>query len=175
MMQSSKTSSTVTHMVSMWGHHHSHGSINKTLLPGKLKVWCFQFGILSRLLWPLTVYKIDHYQGRKVKAGDKHTAETVAWSSTVPMLHWTVRKWHIGITKCIAKYSESWHQHWNRGERPQTTSHRHQQETSTSYSSHQQVNRKSPKQHQRMQASCILLETGNWKWALAKSLCFPKK
>lgn len=32
--------------------------INKTLLPGKLKLWCFQFGILPRLLWPLTVYEI---------------------------------------------------------------------------------------------------------------------
>ncbi|KAK0142426.1 hypothetical protein N1851_019805 [Merluccius polli] len=32
--------------------------ISKTVLPGKLKVWCFQFGILPRLLWPLTVYEI---------------------------------------------------------------------------------------------------------------------
>ncbi len=32
--------------------------INKTLLPGKLKLWCFQFGILPGLLWPLTVYEI---------------------------------------------------------------------------------------------------------------------
>ncbi len=32
--------------------------IKKTLLPGKLKLWCFQFGILPRLLWPLTVYEI---------------------------------------------------------------------------------------------------------------------
>ncbi len=32
--------------------------INKTLLPGKLKLWCFQFGILPKLLWPLTVYEI---------------------------------------------------------------------------------------------------------------------
>ncbi|KAG7495746.1 hypothetical protein JOB18_004645 [Solea senegalensis] len=33
--------------------------INKTLLPGKLKLWCFQFGILPRLLWLLTVYEIS--------------------------------------------------------------------------------------------------------------------
>lgn len=30
--------------------------INKTLLPGKLKLWCFQFVKLPRLMWPLTVY-----------------------------------------------------------------------------------------------------------------------
>ncbi|KAL3991385.1 ubiquilin-like protein [Sarotherodon galilaeus] len=33
--------------------------INNTALPGKLKLWCFQFGLLPRLLWPLTIYKIS--------------------------------------------------------------------------------------------------------------------
>lgn len=59
----------------------------------------------------------------------------------------------------ITKYSESWHQHWNRGEPPQITSRKHQQEMSTSYSSHQQINRKSTKQHQRVQTACLRLET----------------
>lgn len=63
----------------------------------------------------------------------------------------------------ITKYSESWHQSWNRSEPPQTTSHKHQQERSTSQISYQLANVKSTKQHQRMQASCSQFETGNWK------------
>ncbi|KAI2667638.1 Retrovirus-related Pol polyprotein from type-2 retrotransposable element R2DM [Labeo rohita] len=33
-------------------------SINNTLLPGKLKLWCLQFGLLPHLMWPLTVYML---------------------------------------------------------------------------------------------------------------------
>ena len=33
-------------------------NINKTLLPGKLKLWCLQFGLLPRVMWPLTVYEV---------------------------------------------------------------------------------------------------------------------
>jgi len=33
-------------------------SKNSSGLPGKLKFWCFQFGLLPRLLCPLTVYEI---------------------------------------------------------------------------------------------------------------------
>ncbi len=33
-------------------------SINNTLIPGKLKLWCLQFGLLPRLMWPLTVYEV---------------------------------------------------------------------------------------------------------------------
>ncbi len=32
--------------------------IDKTLLPGRLKLWCFQFGLLLWLLWPLTIYEM---------------------------------------------------------------------------------------------------------------------
>lgn len=28
-------------------------SINKTMLPGRLKLWCLQFGLLPRMMWPL--------------------------------------------------------------------------------------------------------------------------
>ena len=28
-------------------------SISKTMLPGRLKLWCLQFGLLPRLMWPL--------------------------------------------------------------------------------------------------------------------------
>lgn len=32
-------------------------NINKTLLHGKLKLLCLQFGLLPRTIWPLTVYE----------------------------------------------------------------------------------------------------------------------
>jgi len=34
-------------------------STNSCALPGKLKLWCFQFGLLPRLLWPLAVYEVS--------------------------------------------------------------------------------------------------------------------
>ena len=33
-------------------------SIDKTCLPGKMKAWCCQHGLLPRLLWPLQMYEI---------------------------------------------------------------------------------------------------------------------
>ena len=33
-------------------------SIDKTCLPGKMKAWCYQHGLLPRLLWYLQMYKI---------------------------------------------------------------------------------------------------------------------
>ena len=33
-------------------------SIDKTCLPGKMKAWCYQHGLLPRLLWPLEIYEI---------------------------------------------------------------------------------------------------------------------
>ncbi len=33
-------------------------NINRTLLPGKLKPWCLQFGLLPRVMWPLTIYEL---------------------------------------------------------------------------------------------------------------------
>ncbi len=33
-------------------------TIDKTSFPGKLKLWCLQFGLLPRLMWPLTVYEV---------------------------------------------------------------------------------------------------------------------
>ncbi|TWW73418.1 hypothetical protein D4764_15G0008120 [Takifugu flavidus] len=32
--------------------------INKTPLPGKLKLWCLQFGLLPQVMWPLTMYEV---------------------------------------------------------------------------------------------------------------------
>ena len=34
-------------------------AIDSSELPGKLKAWCFQHGLLPRLLWPLQVYEIS--------------------------------------------------------------------------------------------------------------------
>ena len=33
-------------------------SIDMSLLPGRLKLWCLQFGLLPRLMWPLTTYEV---------------------------------------------------------------------------------------------------------------------
>ena len=38
--------------------HDGLETIDKTDLPGKLKVWMFQHGLLPRLLWPLQVYEV---------------------------------------------------------------------------------------------------------------------
>ncbi|KAF0045901.1 hypothetical protein F2P81_002430 [Scophthalmus maximus] len=32
--------------------------INSTALPGRLKLWCFQFGLLARLMWPISMYEV---------------------------------------------------------------------------------------------------------------------
>ena len=32
--------------------------IDKSGLPGKLKLWCLQFGLFPQLMWPLSVYEI---------------------------------------------------------------------------------------------------------------------
>ena len=34
-------------------------AIEKSELSGKLKAWCFQYGLLPRLLWPLQIYEIS--------------------------------------------------------------------------------------------------------------------
>ena len=33
-------------------------TIDECGLPGKLKLWCLQFGLMSRLMWPLIVYEV---------------------------------------------------------------------------------------------------------------------
>ena len=32
--------------------------VERSRLPGKYKVWCYQHGVLPRLLWPLLVYEV---------------------------------------------------------------------------------------------------------------------
>lgn len=59
-------------------------SIDNTQLPGKLKSWCLQFGLLPRMLWPLAVYEVP--------------------ISTVEKLERTVtgyiKKW-LGVPRCL--------------------------------------------------------------------------
>lgn len=33
-------------------------TIDKSMLPGKLQIWCLQFRLLPRTMWPLTMYDI---------------------------------------------------------------------------------------------------------------------
>lgn len=33
-------------------------SINKSLLPGRVKLWCLKFSLLPQLIWPLTIYAV---------------------------------------------------------------------------------------------------------------------
>ena len=33
-------------------------AIDKSGLPGKLKLWCLQYGLMPRIMWPLTVYEV---------------------------------------------------------------------------------------------------------------------
>lgn len=59
--------------------------INKTLLPGKLKLSCFQFGILPRLLWPLTVYEMPITKVEKLE-----------WVISTQLKQW------LGIPRCLS-------------------------------------------------------------------------
>jgi hypothetical protein len=59
--------------------------IDKSGLPGKLKLWCLQFGLLPRLMWPLTVYEVPL---SKVERMEK-------------MINSFVRKW-LGVPRCLS-------------------------------------------------------------------------
>ena len=60
-------------------------SIEKTCLPGKLKAWCFQHGLLPRLLWPLQVYEVAL---SRVETIQKHISKNL-------------RKW-LGVPPCFS-------------------------------------------------------------------------
>jgi hypothetical protein len=44
-------------------------SIDNTQLPGKLKAWCLQFGLLPRVLWPLALYEVPISTVEKMERG----------------------------------------------------------------------------------------------------------
>ena len=60
-------------------------SIDSTGLPGKLKAWCFQHGLLPRLLWPLQVYEVSL---TRVEAIQRHISKFL-------------RKW-LGVPPCFS-------------------------------------------------------------------------
>ena len=59
--------------------------IDKSMLPGKLKIWCLQFGLLPRLMWPLTMYDITLTRVEKMER----------------MISSHLRKW-LGAPRCLS-------------------------------------------------------------------------
>lgn len=59
--------------------------IDRTLLPGKLKLWCMQYGLLPRLLWPLTLYEVPLSKVEKLER----------------LVSSYVRKW-LGLPRCLS-------------------------------------------------------------------------
>lgn len=60
-----------------------NGNIDKSGLPGKVKLRCLQFGLLPQLMWPLTVYEVPL---SKLKRLEK-------------MINSFVGKW-LGVPRC---------------------------------------------------------------------------
>ena len=57
--------------------------IDKSGLPGKLKLWCLQFGLFPRLMWPLSVYEIPLFVAEKMER----------------LVSFYIRKW-LGVPRC---------------------------------------------------------------------------
>ena len=60
-------------------------SIDKSLLPGRLKLWCLQFGLLPRLMWPLTIYEVPISKVEKLER----------------LISSFARKW-LGLPRCFS-------------------------------------------------------------------------
>ena len=59
--------------------------INNTALPGKLKLWCFQFGLLPRLMWPISIYEVALSHANRLER----------------LVNTQVRKW-LGLPRCLS-------------------------------------------------------------------------
>ena len=59
-------------------------SIDHSKLPGKLKLWCLQFGLYPRLLWPLMIYEVAESRVEIIEK--KFRAYTREW---------------LGLPKCL--------------------------------------------------------------------------
>lgn len=59
--------------------------IDRSLLPGSLKLWCYQFGLLPRLIWPLTIYKVSVLKVEKLER----------------MIISFIKKW-LGLPRCMS-------------------------------------------------------------------------
>jgi len=58
--------------------------IDKSGIPGKLKLWCLQFGLFPRLMWPLSVYEIPLSVAEKMER----------------LVSFYIRKW-LGAPRCL--------------------------------------------------------------------------
>ena len=59
--------------------------IDDTALPGKLKLWCFQFGLLPRLMWPISIYEVTLSHASRLER----------------LVSVQVRKW-LGLPRCLS-------------------------------------------------------------------------
>ncbi len=59
--------------------------INSTALPGKLKIWCLQFGLLPRLMWPISMYDVTLSHANRLEQ----------------LVNVQVRKW-LGLPRCLS-------------------------------------------------------------------------
>ena len=66
-------------------------NINKTLLPGKLKLWCLQFGLFPQVMWPLTIYEVPITTVEKME-------------QTITLY---LKKW-LGVPRCLTNISLLW-------------------------------------------------------------------
>jgi len=58
--------------------------INNTQLPGRLKAWCLQFGLLPRVLWQLTIFEVPISTVEKLERG----------------ITGCIKKW-LGVPQCL--------------------------------------------------------------------------
>ena len=68
----------------VWSKLEGQRPSDNTQLPGKLKTWCLQFGLLPRVLWPLAVYEVPTSTVEKMERG------VTAY----------IKKW-LGVPRCL--------------------------------------------------------------------------
>ncbi|MBN3281348.1 GCIP protein, partial [Polyodon spathula] len=69
-----------------WYDRDLKDTVHSCALPDKLKLWCFQCGLLMRLLWPLTVYEVSLTTVEKLEA----------------LISSYIRKW-LGVPRCLSR------------------------------------------------------------------------
>ena len=84
--------------------------IDKTALPGRFKIWMVQFGILPRLLWPITIYEITLSRIEIIEA--KISAMVRKWLGVPRMLttialYGKTNKLSLPLTSLIEEYKVS--------------------------------------------------------------------
>ncbi|KAL1277462.1 hypothetical protein QQF64_024135 [Cirrhinus molitorella] len=84
--------------------------INNTDLPGKLKLWCFQFGLLPRLMWPISIYEVTLTHAKQVRRQEE-AARCAKAVSQAQQGRWM--KWD-GVERRKITWSEMWGMEANR-------------------------------------------------------------